>query len=192
MIHIALNFLRQYLNKEINNKLGLAAGNDSVRVTPVNKDSAPDNKIYLTLINIEEEKILKSQNYYRKAAPGDDFLSVVNPEIKINLYILASAHFETGNYLEALKQISYVITAFQGKNVFSQTDLTPEARSLETIIVELYSQTIEQNNGLWQALGSSPVPAVLYKVRLLSIQDDKPLGEVSEVKGIGIDLIQKS
>jgi hypothetical protein len=191
MIHVALNFLRQYLNKELNLKLGLSTGTDSVKISPVNKDTAPDNKIHLTLINIEEEKILKNQNYYRKVNSDSDFLTVINPEIKVNLYILASAQFEAKNYTEALKQISYVITIFQGKNVFNQPDLTGDAQILETLIVDLYSQTIEQINGLWQSMGTNPVPAVMYKVRLLLIQDDKMLDQAPEVKGIGIDLVKK-
>ena len=192
MIHLALNFLRQHLSKELNLKLGLTPATASVKISPVNKDTAPDNKIHLTLVNIEEEKILKNQNYYRKVTPDSDFYTVVNPEIKVNLYVLASAQFEESNYTEALKQISYVMTIFQGKNVFNQQDLTGDAQTLETLIVELYTQTIEQNNGLWQAMGSNPVPAVMYKVRLLLIQDNKMADQVSEIKGIGIDLVKKS
>ena len=141
---------------------------------------------------MQEEKILKNQNYYRKVTPDSDFYTVVNPEIKVNLYILASAQFEEKNYTEALKQISFVMTIFQGKNVFNQQDLTGDAQTLESLILELYTQTIEQNNGLWQAMGSNPVPAVIYKVRLLLIQDNKMADQVSEVKGIGIDLVKKS
>ena len=192
MIHVAMNFLKTFLNKELNSKLGLSSGTVSVKITSVNKDTAPDNKIHLTLVNIEEEKTLKNQNYYRKVSPDNDFHSVINPEIKLNLYILISAQFETNNYSEALKQISYIITIFQGKNVFNQTDLTVDAQPLETLIVDLYSQTIEQINGLWQAMGSNPVPAVMYKVRLLIMQDDKILDQSPEVKGIGIELVKKS
>jgi len=186
-----LNFLRAYLNKEMNLRLGSLASYESIKLAPVNKDTVADDKVYLSLINIEEEKVLKNQNYYRRVNPDDDFLSVVNPEIKLNLYILLSAQFKAINYVEALKQISYVITIFQGKNVFNQSDLTGDAKVLETLIVDLYSQTIEQNNGLWQAMGSNPVPAVLYKVRLLLLQDNKTLDQVQEVKGIGIELVKK-
>ncbi len=191
MIHTALNFLRAYLNKEMNLRLGSLASYESIKLAPVNKDTVADDKVYLSLISIEEEKVLKNQNYYRRVNPDDDFLSVVNPEIKLNLYILLSAQFKAINYVEALKQISYVITIFQGKNVFNQSDLTGDAKVLETLIVDLYSQTIEQNNGLWQAMGSNPVPAVLYKVRLLLLQDNKTLDQVQEVKGIGIELVKK-
>ena len=84
------------------------------------------------------------------------------------------------------------MTIFQGKDVFTQPDLTGEAQILENLIIELYSQTIEQNNGLWQAMGCSPVPAVMYKAKLILIQDDQIRSQVSEVKGIGIELIKKS
>ena len=191
MIHLTLNFLSEYLNRELNLKLGRTPEADSVITSPVNKDSVPDNKIHLTLINIEEEKILKNQDYHRKISPDSDFQAVINPGIKVNLYILASAQFEEENYLEALKQISFVIAVFQGKNLFNQPDLPDYAKILETIRVELYSQSIEQGNLLWQAMGSNLVPSVMYKVRSLLIQDDKILDEAPEVKVIDIKLKKK-
>ena len=44
---------------------------------------------------------------------------------------------------------------------------------------------------MWQTLGSKLVPSALYKIKLISIQDNKKLGDVGEVRGIAIDLTHK-
>ncbi len=191
MIHLALGFLCQFLNNELNQKLGLSPATESVKTGPLGKETTADNKIHLTLIHIEEENILKNQNYYRKADPASDFYTVINPEIKINLYILFSALFDAAAYTEALRQVSFIMSILQGKNTFGQADLTGEASVLESLMVELHTQTIEQENLFWISAGHSPVPSVMYKVRLLLIQDDRMLDQVREVTGIGIDLINK-
>lgn len=182
MIEIALNFIKQFLTDELNTRLKLSAITQSVKIANINKDTNPDNKIYITLVNIEEERVLKNQNHYFKTNPTDDKFKIINPEIKLNLYILVSAQFETENYYEALKQISLVIKIFQGKNVFEKVDLVGDAGVLDTLILDMFPQTIDQNNSLWQTLGGNLVPSVMYKVRLLIVQDDRLLSEIHEIK----------
>ena len=187
MIDVALLFIKNYLTNELNKRLGSTI---DVSVDCVDKESTANN-ILITLLNIEEEKIYKNQDHYIKANPGDSVVSTVNPEIKLNLYVLFSAHNST--YTEALKQISSVITILQGKNVFEKEDfIAKDIANLDTLIVELYSLTFEQNNSLWQTLGSKMVPSVLYKMKLFSIQDNRILGETGEVRGIGFNVIRKS
>ncbi|HNZ44274.1 MAG TPA: Pvc16 family protein, partial [Bacteroidales bacterium] len=97
------------------------------------------------------------------------------------------------DYKEALKQISCLIKIFQGKHVFEKEDFAKysEISGLESLIVELFSLSLEQNNSLWQTLGNKMVPSVMYKVKMVSIQDDKPAGESSEIRAIGIDIAHK-
>ena len=109
----------------------------------------------------------------------------------MNLYVLISA--QKKDYVEALKQISYVISIFQGKNIFEKEDfLKKDVINLDSLIIELYPLSLEQNNNLWQTLGSKLVPSVLYKIKLVSIQDDYVIGETGEIRGIGFNLINKS
>ena len=70
----------------------------------------PDMSLGLSLINIEEERIFKDQKTTFINESG--VVEHINPEIKLNLYILISANFQdssnsnTGNdYLEGLKQL---------------------------------------------------------------------------------------
>ena len=187
MLDIALSFIKKYISNELS--LWLRSTVD-VSVDSISKDSSSDN-LLITLINIEEEKIYKNQDHYVKANPDDSTISTVNPEIKLNIYVLFSA--QNNDYIEALKQISAVITIFQGKNVFENNDfIANDITGLDTLIVELYSLTFEQNNSLWQTLGSKMVPAVLYKIKLFSMQNNQILGETGEIRGIGFNTLSKS
>jgi Pvc16 N-terminal domain len=175
MINEALQFLRGNLEKFISEGrvnaeplLVLAnpwSNNDS------NKNSSFLNSI--SLINIEEEKIFKSQiptmvrtengQYYKK-----------EPDLKLNLYILICAYNK--NYEDGLKFISKVISYFQVNNVFTQDENQNELpKSIEKLVVELHTATFEQQNQIWASLSTGYLPSVIYKVRMLIVENEPPV-----------------
>ena len=187
MLDVAIKFLKDYLNQEITDPA------DSVVTGNITKDTDIEaNKTHLSLIHIEEEKILKDVNYNRRINPGDNFYSVVNPEIRLNLYILVTYQYDGKNYEEALKQLGNVATVLQGRYVFEKPDfMKPAYEVLQQIVIELYSQTIDQNSNMWQALGEKLSPSLLYKMRVIAVQDNNVLSTTGEVRAIGIDVAQK-
>ena len=187
MFDTALKFLRDYLNQEITSPA------EPVVLGNITKDSdiIPD-KIHLSLLNIEEEKILKDVNFNRRINPTDKFYSVVNPEIHLNLYVLFTYQYEGKNYEEALKQLGNVVTVLQGKYVITKPDfIKPAYEVLQQVVVDLYSQTLEQSSSLWQALGEKLSPCLLYKMRVIAIQDNNVLSTTGEIRATGIDVTQK-
>lgn len=144
---------------------------DAIVLSPVVKAdgtlSIPDNSLGLTLVNIEEERVVKSQNAVSIA--GDGRVSIVNPEIKLNLFILISANFT--NYDTGLQFLSAVVKCFQSKNVFTPDNTPFLDPSIQKLIVELFSLDFEKQNHLWGSLGAKYLPSVLYRVRLVAIQE---------------------
>jgi len=69
--------------------------------------------------------------------------------------------------------------------------MNPAYEPLEQIVVDLYTQTLEQNNSMWQALGEKLSPSLLYKLRVVAIQANRALDTTGEVRAIGIDVQQK-
>jgi hypothetical protein len=187
MIDIAMKFFRDYLNQQITSPVNPAVlGN-------ITKESDIDNgKIHLSLIQVEEEKVLKEVNHRRRINPGDDFYTTINPEIRLNLYVLVTYQYGGKNYEEALKQLSNVVTVLQGKYVFSKPDfMKPAYEPLEQIVLDLYTQTIDQNSNMWQALGEKLSPSLLYKMRVIGIQANKVLDTTAEIRAIGLDVVHK-
>lgn len=188
MIDTAMKFLRDYLNQEIINPANpVVLGNITKE-----SDIVDDDKIYLSLIQVEEEKVLKEVNHRRRKNPGDDFYSTINPEIRLNLYILVTYQYTGKNYEEALKQLSNVVTILQGKYVFTKPDfIKPSYEVLEQIVLDLYTQSLDQNSNMWQALGEKLSPSLLYKMRVIGIQANKVLDTTGEIRAIGLDVAQK-
>jgi hypothetical protein len=186
MIDTALKFLRDYLNTQ------LLPGNLVVMGNITKSDDITPDKIHLSLIHVEEERILKEVKHLRKVNIADNFYTAINPEIRLNLYILITYQYNGKNYEEALKQISRVATVLQGKYVFNKPDFTKqEYEPLDQIVIELYTQTIDQNSNMWQALGEKLSPSILYKLRVIGIQADRALDTTGEVKAIGVDVQHK-
>jgi hypothetical protein len=185
MIHNALNFISQEINRYLNNAAGTA--NDKlVVVTSIvsNSDLAiPEKTIGLTLMNIEEDRVAKDQRVTVKNATGE--IETRNPDIYLNLFVLISANFDsaktedpTEDYLEGLKQLSQIITFFQGKSVFTQSNsplLALIDPTIDRLSIELFSFNFEQMNHFWSIVGHSYLPSVLYKIRMITIQENVQL-----------------
>ena len=167
MVFDALDFLRTQLTNSQLAPIGLI---DNVAVRNIQREGEPvnnpaNNNVFITLVNIEEEKHLRGQAPHYHYQSSDQFL-ILNPELNLNLYVLFSAYCT--QYTEALRCVQYVIRFFQSRNVFENI---PNANNptIEKLILELQSQTLDQNASMWQQLGGRYVPSVLYKARLVSI-----------------------
>jgi hypothetical protein len=149
-----------------------------------NSDLAiPEKTIGLTLMNIEEDRVAKDQRVTVKNATGE--IETRNPDIYLNLFVLISANFDsaktedpTEDYLEGLKQLSQIITFFQGKSVFTQSNsplLALIDPTIDRLSIELFSFNFEQMNHFWSIVGHSYLPSVLYKIRMITIQENVQL-----------------
>ncbi len=197
MIDVALVFLRKYIEK----KFQAIIGAPEVLIADVPKDASDidRDRIYLTLINIEEEKVFKNLPTYQSVLP-DTSLRLMNPELRLNIYLLVSAIFKKdsndGYYERQLKYLSMVIGFFQGKYVFEDVDFAALqfGENLEKIIVEMQTTNFDQNQQIWSSLGSKMSPCVLYKVRLVIILDKsaEPVTTTNKVTGVGFDVKMKS
>jgi hypothetical protein len=203
MIDTALSFLTDQINAylQLKNDPVTAASPEIVLTNVAAQDgnwAIPEKTLGLSLINIEEERVFKEQQSTFRNESGD--IEHYNPNIKLNLYILISANFAagdaggstnaTGVYKEGLKQLSYVISFFQGKYVFTpdtSPDLPPE---LKKLIVELHSYSFEQQYNFWSVVGAKYLPSVLYKVRMLVYQEKNLLTQQQPITTVDLDLSQ--
>ena len=186
MIDKSLLFLKDELNSFIQYKTGIAG---KVILCPIVDESGKviisKDAIGLSLINIDEEKILKEQTPWQNGSLGTS-----NPEIKINLFILFTANF--GDYLESLKFISHVISYFQSNSVFEQSKYPRLYEGIEKLVLELYSLSFEQQNQLWSTIGTKYLPSVLFKVKALVFKESQLSGIETGVSGINGELYNKS
>ncbi|MBN1301232.1 MAG: DUF4255 domain-containing protein [Melioribacteraceae bacterium] len=182
MIDIALEQLKSTIIRFLTGLTELnITSEDFVEINPLVKHDGTialtDNTLGITLVNVEEERVVKSQKAFSIESNGQ--VSRLNPEIKLNLFVLISANFS--DYDKGLQYLSAVIRCFQSNNVFTHEN-TPEMDStLEKLIVELFTLNFEQQNHLWGALGAKYVPSVLYRVRLITVQESLTKAEESPI-----------
>lgn len=190
MIKAALVLLREELRHYLAAKgdttdvilenIGLLETNDAANL---------QQRIVISLVNIEEESTLKNvKNYLRT---GSGLASYSNTPVYLNLYLLFTANYTGGdspknNYLLALQNLSFVISFFQSRNhftiggsqvpqllgFFDAQDMLylPDLMDMK-ITIELYTLTFEQINHLWGSLGGRQAPFAMYKARLVMIRD---------------------
>ena len=135
-------------------------------VKPDGSLDIPVDALGVCLVNVEEERVLKTQQALQTNADRSR-LAHVNPEIKLNLFVLIAANFAT--YVTGLKYLSGAIRFFQSRSYFTPQNTPAMDAGLEKLVMELYTLDFEQQNHLWGALGAKYLPSVLYKVRLISI-----------------------
>jgi hypothetical protein len=203
MIDRALDFLCEQLNSYLQNKLHLQAHERAIILSNISQlnettpnssgdDQDPQNA-FLSLVNIEEDRISKSQE---TTVRKDNTFLYKNPRIFLNLYVLFAVNLS--NYTDALQRLSLIIQFFQNKNVFTPNNspavdakdsLNPPDRypAIEQLVVDMYSLNFEQANQLWGTLGGRYIPSVLYKIRLVGIEEDTQDINAGIIKSITIN-----
>lgn len=135
------------------------------------------NRIIISLVNIEEESALKNyRNLHKNHTTGS--VEYENPPVFLNLYILFSAHFQ--DYKQALRGLSLVVRFFQGRNRFQFTvsdEDNVEADETIDLSLDLYTMTFVRIIHVWGSLGGKQVPFAMYKARLVSLSDHRPLAQ---------------
>lgn len=190
MIDKALEFLKNELDAYMKVWLGESA--DTVKLTQIvdsKGNSALKSRIGMTLINVVEERINKAQS--RRATTVGDVTYFMPPEIKLNLLVLFVAQVSANRpYEEALKALSGIATFFQSHPSFEADTHPALDAKIEALIVEMQTLDLEGQNNIWGAIGSELLPSLLYKIRLVTILEDKPdeTGKpITETQAVGLN-----
>ena len=171
MIYEALSCLVDEINEHF--RIRLKVSEDKVSLSAiVNQDGTiaiqGENKILLTLTNIEKETVGRNNS----AFSGSPLSNNKSPILTVNLYILFSAYFSNGNYPESLRFISFIIAFFQQKSVFNHINTPRLDPEIDKLIFEMASISPEQLNNIWGSLGAKYMPSVIYKVRMLTYDNN--------------------
>ncbi|HEY9082786.1 MAG: DUF4255 domain-containing protein [Flavobacteriales bacterium] len=185
MISKALTFVSDFLNHEI--KMSYGIDEDRVVISSlINPDGTIteniENKIVISVINLEHETTVNSQGNYVNG--GNNNFGKVSPPVYLNIYLLISANYDSGNYIEALKMLSTVIGVFQANTYFTQQKNPTMPSPLEKLTFEIFNLPINELSHIWSGIGAKYVPSIVYKVRMISIREDLITKEVPGLSGV--------
>src|SRR5262245_3549498 len=119
MIDVALAFFVKNLNAYLLARTGstLGAADLTRLVDDTGKWAVAQNHIGASLINVEEERVLRAQEPDTAYVNGKHL--VLPPPLKLNLHVIFAANLT--QYDQALKYLSYVLTYFQAHPKFVPT-----------------------------------------------------------------------
>jgi len=126
------------------------------------------NAITLLLVNIEQETGLRSADPYLRA-PGEGGLRKLQPEIQLNLKLLAVARLKV--YGEGLNQLGQVIRFLQQHRAIEPGNRPGWPRQLDRLVLELVTLPQGEQNEIWSALRVSYQPSALFRVRMVVFRD---------------------
>lgn len=177
MLDVAMTFLRDQLQAYIVART-VAGSPDprTVKLTPLVNDQGryaiAQDTVGLTLVNVEEERTFKAQLPTYVTVDGRQIAR--EPEIQLNLHVVAAANFT--DYAEGLRYLSLVLAFFQAHPGFTQDDFPSLDPRIGSLTAELHSLSYEQLNQLWAFVGGKQLPSVVYRLRLVTVQDDEIMG----------------
>jgi hypothetical protein len=174
MIKEVLTILKNKLNDSVN---GLKDGQHSGDIAVVDDiakhdddTSGLDDKVVITLLNVEEESTLKNRSWYTRTTISENppvyDMKKQNPPAYLNLYLMIAANRNA--YDKSLSDISKVIEIFQTNNVLEYTD--SDVGKNFKFRIELHSIPFEQLSYIWGLLGGKVMPSALYKVSVVKIE----------------------
>jgi len=187
MISKVLNVLKDKLNNE-----GIIG--DSVVVADVARHddgaSGLNDKVIITLLNVQEEPTLKNAPRYNKIMAGETALKYeMRDPAYINLYVVISAN--RSSYDKSLASISKVIEVIQANNILKYVDLSADRTQDFSFRTEMHSVPFEQLSYVWGLLGGKVMPSVLYKISVIKIEGAGPVDvaliDQVDIKSIAVD-----
>lgn len=175
MINESLQFLAQEVNKYLDAKLPgpelnqprLVVGNIALADAAVAPHPDVKNKAVLSLVNIEEDQVIRQQG--NNIAANTVNLYTSRP-VYLNLFVLFSINMN--QYDGSLDFLSGITSFFQLQNVFTPATHPSLNSRIQKMVVDMQSINFEQLNYLWSILGGKYLPSVMYKVRLSALSED--------------------
>lgn len=133
-------------------------------------DIPSENKIVITMINIEREYTAYHNGSSSQIHEG--LRTMKQPPVSLNFHILISSYFTGKNYTEALKFLSQVLYFFQGKSTFTSQNSPSLDPSISKLTMEIVNLDFKDLSSLWSMIGSRYLPSILYKIRMITFDSD--------------------
>jgi hypothetical protein len=169
MLENILSTISNQLETYLKNKLGSNYDNPVLISKHVNEDGSSTlhnvNAIIISLFNIQQENI-----YSSNLNPGG------NRPVQLNFYVLFSACF-TSRYLDSFSYLSAVISFFQTYPVLNHSNAPQLGREISKLTFEIENLDTPSVSQLWGAIGSKHLPFVLYKIRMVTINESTGGGD---------------
>lgn len=187
MLGDTLVFLRDHLNAALTQVSGSETPVvEFVAGAETDAMKFKQDRVSALLVNVEEETTMRRPDPYTMTA-ADGSVRRIFPEIRMSLFVLFVARF--AQYETGLTQLSRVIRHFQRHRVVDRAAAPGIPAGVEKLVLELVTMPFSEQNEIWNALRTTYLPSVLYKVKVITIVDQQP-ARTAAVRDKTIDVSQ--
>lgn len=174
MLDLALNYLCDRLSSMLQRRAqqGPCAA-VVLGMPPENPGSAAGRYLQLQLVNIEQDY---TPWPHQRASTVSARVERFSP-VYLNLYLLISSQTSAGCYGQGLSDLSQVIEFFQQHPVLDSTRLPDLPEGIDRLCLDIENLDSAAVSSLWQMLGCSYRPSVLYKLRMVAVGGDAVAGQ---------------
>ena len=189
MIDSALSFIADEANAHLLKRSGSGLG--AINIGPIADDrglwTVPQDSVRMYLFQIDEERTTREQIPERTLVGGREV--TLPSALKLNLVLLFAGRFQ--QYDQALRTLSLILSFFHARPMFTVANSPAIPVGFERMAMDLLSYGPEQMNQMWACLGAKHLPSVVYRLRLVALQDVEPLGTGAPIMEIETTLVGK-
>lgn len=169
MIDEVLSLLTERLNSSLAARF--AAPDSMAVLSPLlSAGAAPipaNNKLAVTLINIEQERFLPNADQMPRRPDGRALGTRV--PLALNLDVLISANFAADNYQRGLAVLSAAIGFMDSYPILTEQNEPSMPAWLSRLSLKMVDLDTSARRDVWTALGARYRPSALYRVRGVEI-----------------------
>lgn len=175
MLSSLLTILRDVVNAHLSASSGWGEGqpeHGQVMFPDGEKTDAVDFKlgtVSLLVVNLEQEHSLRLGDPHR-VKMADGTTQQVSPPIHLNVDVMFVARFK--DYEHSLRYISLILQFFQSHRVLDHENTPALSDKIDKVIIELHTLPISEQHNLWGLLRSTYQPSVVYRLRMIVLQDE--------------------
>ena len=182
MIGTALQFVTREINKFISLRLRTEASNRRIALAShVSPDGTfagiEDNILLLALVGVQKDPVAQG-TAARGFAPVQNALMTTvyeesTPPVFLNLQLLIAANFRAEHVQSGLDLLSMAISFLQGNSAWSHENFPGLPTGVEQLAFDLETLDFHAQSHLWGAIGAKHMPSAIYKMRILTIDEQR-------------------
>ena len=173
MIGTTLSFITNQLDSVLHRRLKLPPSERKIILSPFVDLSGgvavkEENTLVLFPVNIQKDSVAAS----RIPSPQVNTGIVSNPPpIYLNLFLVIGVYYDPTQLRYGLDLLTMLISILQGQPLWDQNNTPGLPQGIEKLIFEMESLDFHQQSHIWGHLGGRYLPSVVYKLRMIIIDD---------------------
>lgn len=186
MIGSTLSFIANRLDEIIRQRLQLTPSERKLILSPfvdLNGSVAiqEENTLVMFPVNIQKDSVAASVP--QRPAVGEGIVNMP-PPLHLNLYLVIGVYYEAAQLKYGLDLLTTAISILQGQPLWNHQNSPDLPEGIQKLVFEMESLDFHQQSHIWGHLGGKYLPSVVYKLRMIIIDDGKVEGVLPSIEQV--------